>query len=165
MSQQDILTDRDDLDGGQGRPPAVGMAWVPAGTFRLGSDDFYPEERPTHKVTVDGFWIDQHLVTAAEFRRFVRETGHVTVAERSPDPAQYPDADPALLRPGSLVFRKPPGRVGLDDVRDWWEYLPGATWKRPGGKGTTRRSPGVTTTSPAGSRPRTSGRGSSPGRT
>ena len=120
-----------------GPPPYSGMSWVPAGTFRLGSDDFYPEEAPVHQVSVDGFWMDQLPVTAADFRRFVRETGHVTVAELSPDPEQYPDADPALLVPGSLVFRKPPGPVGLDDVRNWWEYAPGAMWKRPGGKGTT----------------------------
>ena len=78
----------------------------------MGSEDFYPEERPVHRVTVDGFWIDEHPVTVAEFRRFVRETGYVTVAERPLDPADYPDADPALLVPGSLVFHKTarPGR-------------------------------------------------------
>lgn len=113
------------------------MAWVPEGTFRLGSNDFYPEEGPVHQVAVDGFWIDRQLVTAADFRRFVRETGHVTTAEITPEAASYPDADPSLLVPGSLVFRKPPGRVGLDDLHAWWEYAPGAMWKRPGGKGTT----------------------------
>jgi len=74
---------------------------------------------------------------AADFRRFVRATGYVTVAERPLDPADYPDADPELLVPGSLVFRKTSGRVNLDDVRSWWEYVPGAYWKRPGGPGTT----------------------------
>jgi formylglycine-generating enzyme len=113
------------------------MRWVPGGTFRLGSDDFYPEEAPVHQVAVDGFWIDRYLVTAADFRRFVRATGYLTVAERPLDPSDYPDAQPDLLLPGSLVFRKPPGPVGLDDVRNWWEYVPGAMWKRPGGKGTT----------------------------
>lgn len=113
------------------------MVWVPGGTYRLGSDDFYPEERPVHSVSVDGFWMDDRPVTAADFRRFVRATGHVTVAEIAPEASQYPDADPELLTPGSLVFRKPAGPVALDDVRAWWEYLPGASWKRPGGKGTT----------------------------
>ena len=112
------------------------MAWF-AGTFRMGSEDFYPEERPVHEVAVDGFWMDEHPVTAAEFRRFVRETGYVTVAERPLDPEQYPDADPDLLVPGSLVFRKSRGPVDLDDYRNWWEYVPGAYWQRPGGKGTT----------------------------
>jgi formylglycine-generating enzyme required for sulfatase activity len=76
-------------------------------------------------------------VTAAEFRRFVRETRYVTFAERPLDPADFPDADPDLLVPGSLVFRKTAGPVDLDDHRNWWEYLPGAHWKHPGGKGTT----------------------------
>src|SRR5688500_20327510 len=52
-----------------------GMAWIPGGTFRMGSNDFYPEERPVHRVKVDGFWMDEHPVTNAEFRRFVEATG------------------------------------------------------------------------------------------
>jgi formylglycine-generating enzyme len=67
----------------------------------------------------------------------VRETKYVTVAERPLDPEQYPDADPDLLVPGSLVFRRSAGPVNLDDYRNWWEYVPGAHWRRPGGKGTT----------------------------
>jgi formylglycine-generating enzyme required for sulfatase activity len=114
-----------------------GMQYVPGGTFAMGSTDFYPEEQPVHEVAVDGFWMDEHPVTAAEFRRFVRETEYVTVAERPLDPALYPDADPELLVPGSLVFRKREGPVDLRDHRNWWEYLPGAHWRRPGGKGTT----------------------------
>ena len=113
------------------------MTWISGGTFAMGSEDFYVEERPVHRVTVDGFWMDERPVTAADFRRFVRETGHVTVAERPLDPEQYPDADPELLVPGSLVFHGTAGPVGLDDYRNWWEYVPGAFWKRPGGKGTT----------------------------
>ena len=70
----------------------------------MGSDDFYPEERPVHQVAVDGFWMDEHPVTVAEFRRFVKATGTSRVAERPLDPADYPDADPDLLVPGSLVF-------------------------------------------------------------
>lgn len=106
-------------------PPAVGMVWIPGGTFLMGSDDFYPEERPAHHVTVDGFWMDVDPVTNADFRRFVEETGHVTVAERAPDPADYPGVDLALLVAGSLVFRRPPHRVPLHDFRAWWAYLPG----------------------------------------
>jgi formylglycine-generating enzyme required for sulfatase activity len=88
-------------------------------------------------MEVGGFWIDPHPVTAGEFRRFVREAGYVTLAERSLDGADYPDADPDLLVPGSVVFRKTSGPVPLDDVRNWWEYIPGAFWKKPGGPGTT----------------------------
>jgi formylglycine-generating enzyme required for sulfatase activity len=113
------------------------MTLIRGGTFRMGSEDFYPEERPVQEVEVDDFWMDDHPVTAAQFRRFVRETGYVTVAERPLDPDDYPDADPDLLVPGSLVFRKTPGPVPLNDVRSWWEYVPGAHWKKPGGPGTT----------------------------
>jgi len=113
------------------------MKWIPGGTTLMGSEDFYPEERPVHRVSVDGFWIDAHPVTVADFRRFVRESGYVTVAERPLDADQYPDVDPDLLVPGSLVFRKSAGPITLDDFRNWWEFRPGTCWKRPGGLGTT----------------------------
>jgi sulfatase modifying factor 1 len=113
------------------------MRWIPSRTFLMGSEDFYPEERPVHSVAVDGFWIDQAPVTAGEFRRFIRDADYVTVAERRLDPDEYPDAELDLLMPGGLVFRKTGGPVPLDDVRNWWEYVPGAYWKRPGGPRTT----------------------------
>src|SRR5262245_2769883 len=120
-----------------GPPPAKNMVWIPGGAFRMGSADFYPEEGPVHAVAVDGFWMDEHPVTNAEFRRFVKATGHVTEAERPPDPADFPDADPALLVPGSLVFAAPSGPVPLDDVRNWWAWTPGADWRHPEGAGST----------------------------
>jgi formylglycine-generating enzyme required for sulfatase activity len=109
------------------------MSWIPGGTFRMGSADFYPEERPVHRVAVDGFWMDRHPVTVEAFRRFVKATGYVTVAERPLDPADYPEADAALLVPGSLVFCRPAGPVNLRDYRNWWGYVPGADWRHPGG--------------------------------
>jgi len=111
------------------------MQWIPGGSFRMGSDDHYPEERPVHDVAVDGFWMDDHQVTVREFRRFVKATGYVTVAERPLDPADYPDADPDLLVPGSLVFRPTSGPVDLSDYRLWWHWTPGARWDRPEGPG------------------------------
>jgi formylglycine-generating enzyme len=110
-----------------------GMAWVPAGEFAMGSDAFYPEERPVRRVAVDGFWIDREPVTVRDFRRFVKATGYVTVAERPLDAEAYPDADPDALVPGALVFRPSRGPVDLRDFRNWWEYVPGATWERPEG--------------------------------
>jgi formylglycine-generating enzyme required for sulfatase activity len=109
------------------------MVWIPGGSFRMGSDQFYPEERPVHDVAVDGFWMDDHLVTVAEFRRYVDATSYVTVAERDLDAADYPDADPALLVPGSLVFHHTRGPVDLNDHRNWWEWVPGAQWRHPEG--------------------------------
>src|SRR6476660_7096981 len=107
------------------------MIRIPGGTFRMGSDDHYPEERPVHEVTVDGFWMDEHEVTVQEFRRFVKATGHVTVAERPLAQEEYPDADPDQLIPGSLVFRATRGPVDLSDYRNWWHWAPGARWDRP----------------------------------
>jgi formylglycine-generating enzyme len=121
-------------DGGPpGDPPAGGMVWVPGGTFRMGSDDHYPEEAPAHRVTVGGFWIDRCAVTNDEFARFVEATGHVTMAERAPDPADYPDARPELLVAASSVFRKPGRPVSLDDAYEWWAWVPGADWRHPRG--------------------------------
>src|SRR5215213_8117336 len=96
--------------------------WIEGGTFLMGSDEFYPEERPARHVHVDGFWIDAGPVTAADFRHFVEATGYVTVAERPPDPAAYPGIDHSLLVPGSLVFQRPPDRVPLGDYHQWWAY-------------------------------------------
>jgi sulfatase modifying factor 1 len=116
-------------------PMPKDMCWIAGGDFAMGSADFYPEERPVHHVAVDGFWMDEHPVTVAEFRRFVKATGHVTVAETTPDLADFPDADPEQLVPGSLVFRAPLGPVPLDDVRRWWHWVPGADWRHPYGPG------------------------------
>jgi formylglycine-generating enzyme required for sulfatase activity len=109
------------------------MVWVPGGTFVMGSDRHYPEEAPAHQTTVDGFWMDRCAVTNAEFRRFVDATGHVTVAERAPEPDDYPGADPALLVPASAVFRRPKGPVDLRNPYDWWINVPGASWRHPRG--------------------------------
>ena len=79
--------------------------------------------------------MDEHPVTVAEFRRFVKETGHSTTAEVPPDPADYPGAAPDELVPGSLVFRPTPGPVPLDDFRNWWSWTPGADWRHPEGPG------------------------------
>jgi formylglycine-generating enzyme len=112
---------------------AAGMVRVPGGTFRMGSDDFYPEERPAHDVDVDAFWIDQTPVTVAAFGKFVAATGYVTTAEQAPNANDYPGADPDLLVPGSLVFRRTDGPVPLDDYRNWWSWVPGADWRHPEG--------------------------------
>ena len=123
------------MSASTGAPSTRDMAWIPGGAFRMGSDQHYPEERPVHDVAVDGFWMDEHQVTVAEFRRFVKATGHVTVAERALDAADYPEADRELLVPGSLVFRRTRGPVDLDDYRNWWHWVPGAQWRHPEGPG------------------------------
>src|SRR5215471_6615405 len=124
-----------------GAPPKPGMVWVPGGTFAMGSElDGYPEEGPVQTVGVDGFWMDAHPVTVDEFRTFVLETNHATVASRPLDPAIYRGVDPKLLVPGSLVFQKASRPVDLPaalklPTMPWWKYVPGADWRRPEGPG------------------------------
>jgi len=113
------------------------MRWVAGGSFRMGSDDHYPEERPARLVTVEGFWIDRAPVTNAEFGTFIDATGYRTVAERTPSATDFPGASLQNLVPGSAVFRPPPGPVPLDREDRWWRYLRGAYWRRPGGPGSS----------------------------
>jgi len=44
------------------------LGWIPAQTYAMGSDRHYPEERPSHRVSVDGFWIETHQVANAQSR-------------------------------------------------------------------------------------------------
>jgi sulfatase modifying factor 1 len=118
-------------------PPHPDMLWIPGGTFHMGSDKHYPEERPVHRVAVDGFWLDRAPVTNERFARFVADTGHVTFAEIPPDPKDYPGALPEMLYAGSLVFTKPDGPVDRGDFRNWWRFLKGANWRQPYGPGSS----------------------------
>ena len=99
----------------------------------MGSNDFYPEERPVREVAVDGFWIDKYEVTIQEYERFVIETGYVTVAERPLNPKDFPGAPAENLVPGSMVFRKSSGPVDLKNYANWWAWTPGANWAHPRG--------------------------------
>lgn len=116
-----------------GDPPDSNMVWIPGGTFLMGSNAHYPEERPVHRVTVDGFWMDRTPVTNEQFERFVAATGHTTFAEVAPKAADYPGALPEMLHPGSLVFVKPAHRVSLGDFSNWWRFMLGADWRHPYG--------------------------------
>lgn len=118
-------------------PSAEGMIFVPGGTFCMGSDRHYAEEAPSHRVTVDGFWIDETPVTNAQFRKFVEATDHKTFAELAPKAEDYPGALPHMLKAGSLVFRAPNGVVSLRDWSQWWEFCFGANWRRPYGRGSS----------------------------
>ena len=112
---------------------ADAMVPIPGGELLMGSERFYPEERPIHPVAVAPFSIDRHPVTHAAFAEFVDATGYVTVAERPLDPAHFPGAPPDALVPGGLVFVPPPGPVSLHDWTRWWAYIPGASWRAPYG--------------------------------
>ena len=124
-----------------------GMVWIPGGEFTMGSDHplARPDEKPLHRVHVDGFWIDATEVTNAQFAEFVEATGYVTTAERQPDleeimsqvPPGTPPPPKENLMPGSLVFTPPDHEVSLDDVRQWWTWTPGANWRHPEGRGSS----------------------------
>ena len=92
----------------------------------MGSTSFYPEEAPIHSVAVRAFALERHPVTNAQYAEFVAETGYVTLAEQELDPALYGDA-----QPGALVFTPTQGPVDLRDWRQWWRWVPGASWRHP----------------------------------
>jgi formylglycine-generating enzyme len=119
------------------------MVWIAGGEFTMGSEaeDGKKNEQPSHKVTVDGFWIDEHDVTNAEFRRFTDATGYKTTAELPVDweelkkslPPGTPMPPPEALAPGSMVFTPSSGPVDLRNMDSWWQWAPGANWRRPEG--------------------------------
>lgn len=115
----------------------AGMRYIEGGTFLMGSDRFYPEERPVREVRVGSFRIDETPVTNSQFKAFVDATGYVTVAEKAPSPRDYPGLQPELAHPGSLVFAKTAGPVSLDDFTQWWSFRFGANWRHPLGPGSS----------------------------
>jgi formylglycine-generating enzyme required for sulfatase activity len=121
------------------------MVWIPGGEFLMGSNekDARSDEKPTHSVAVDGFWMDATEVTNRQFREFVNATNYVTTAEKAPTvseilsnaPAGATVPESAALVAGSLVFTPTKEKIPLDDVRRWWTWTPGASWKHPLGPG------------------------------
>jgi formylglycine-generating enzyme required for sulfatase activity len=120
-----------------------GMIWLPGGEFMMGTNDdqSWPVEQPAHQVRVDGFWLDATEVTNAQFKKFIDATGYVTTAERKPDweelKSQLPPGTPKppddQLVAASMVFIPPDHEVPLDDVSQWWSWVPGACWNHPEG--------------------------------
>jgi formylglycine-generating enzyme required for sulfatase activity len=124
------------------RPDETGtgeMVFISGGTFLMGSDHHYPEEAPSHRVSVDGFWIDRTPVTNRQFKEFVNTTGHVTEAQIVPDAKDYPGALRDMLYAGSLVFAPLPRITDLRDWSQWWTFMRGANWRHPYGPGTNIR--------------------------
>lgn len=121
------------------------MKWIPAGEFTMGTNDprSMPNERPAHKVHVEGFWMDEHPVTNAEFEKFVKATGYITTAERKPEweelkkqlPPNTAKPKDEVLVPGALVFSPPSHAVALNNSFAWWKWVTGANWRHPEGPG------------------------------
>ncbi len=120
-----------------------GMVYIPGGTFMMGGDNAQADkdEYPKHKVTVDAFFMDEHEVTNAQFKKFVDATGYVTTAEKKPDweelkkqlPPGTPKPDDNQLVAASLVFTPPNQAVDLNNYSQWWSWVPGANWQHPNG--------------------------------
>jgi len=125
------------------KPWPPGMVWVPAGEFTMGTDDpnSLQNERPAHRVKLDGFWMDEHDVTNAEFARFVEATHYVTIAERPVDweelkkqvPPGTPKPPDEMLQPGSLAYTPPDAPVDVRDMQNWWTWTTGTSWRHPDG--------------------------------
>ncbi|MGC2109655.1 MAG: formylglycine-generating enzyme family protein [Candidatus Korobacteraceae bacterium] len=119
----------------------AGMVWIPGGEFSMGAADppdmddvgmkATQDARPIHRVYVDGFLMDKTDVTNAEFAKFVKATGYITVAERKPRAEDFPGAPPENLVAGSVVFAAPDHPVPLNNQLQWWTYIAGANWRHP----------------------------------
>jgi len=131
------------------QPPAPaangpqGMVWIRGGEFSMGAavnghgsgEMAMPsnDAEPIHRVRVDGFWMDKTAVTNEEFEKFVRATGYVTIAERTPTKEEFPTAPPENLVAGSVVFAPTEHEVPLNNHFQWWTYVKGANWRHPQG--------------------------------
>jgi sulfatase modifying factor 1 len=113
------------------------MVNIPGGQFIMGSNDFYPEERPAHQTEIAAFAIDQYAVSNTEFAKFVAATGYVTTSEIPLDPESAPGTPAEYFLAGSLVFTKTEGPVPLNDFRNWWKFVVGANWRHPEGPKST----------------------------
>jgi formylglycine-generating enzyme len=123
------------------------MVWIPGGEFSMGSHveseslcalpGVTRDALPVHRVRVDGFWMDATEVTNDDFARFVRATGYVTIAERTPTAQEFPGAPLESLVAGSVVFTPTTAAVRLDDHSQWWRYQRGASWRHPEGPAST----------------------------
>jgi formylglycine-generating enzyme required for sulfatase activity len=121
------------------------MVWIPGGEFSMGAADpmgtdendvgmrATNDSRPIHRVYVDGFWMDKTEVTNRQFAAFVKATGYVTVAERTPRAEDFPGAPKENLVAGSVIFSPPHHAVPLNDHFQWWAYANGASWRHPTG--------------------------------
>lgn len=111
------------------------MLFVKGGKFDMGAGAVYPEERPMVQREIDDFYMSRNEVTNFEFSKFVEETGYKTIAERHPNPKDYPDISPQDLKPGSAVFVKLTEAVKAATFMNWWHFIEGAYWREPNGPG------------------------------
>src|SRR5262245_54192381 len=110
-------------------PAPPGMVWIPGGEFSMGSSTeseslctmpgMTRDASPVHRVYVDGFWMDATELTNEAFAAFVKDTGYVTIAERTPTAAEFPGAPPENFVGGSTVFTARTRPVTLNNHYQW----------------------------------------------
>jgi formylglycine-generating enzyme len=125
------------------KPAPAEMVWIPGGEFSMGAatnghgscEMAMPsnDAEPVHRVCVDGFFMDKTAVTNEQFEKFVKATGYVTIAERTPTIEEFPTAPPENLVAGSVVFSPPDHEVPLNNYLQWWNYVKGGNWRHPSG--------------------------------
>ena len=133
------------VEGAPG-PAPEGMVWIPGGNYTRGearklpgTRAQYPEEKPVHRVTIDGFWLDVTEITNRQFTAFTKATGYRTQAETGWSAKDFPLAPPDQLKAGALCFTPPPRKV--DELFrpnaewQWWKFVAGANWRHPQGPG------------------------------
>ena len=132
-----------------------GMVWVEGKSYTKGAknNDVFAmmREKPSHEVYIDGFFIDATEVTNNQFKKFVDETGYITIAEREIDweemkkslPIGIPKPHDSILQPGSLIFNDQIKRVEkMENYFQWWRWQTGANWKAPKGPGSNIENKG-----------------------
>ena len=77
--------------------------------------------------------MDATEVTNEQFAKFVKATGYVTVAERTPRAEDFPAPRRRISSPGAVVFTPPDHAVPLNNHFQWWSYVRGANWRHPEG--------------------------------
>ena len=129
----------------ENKTSTAGMIWIESGKSVLGNNkghkdkasgrfEPFPEEKGEQEITLDGFWLDQHEVTNAQYSKFIDATGYITIAEQKPKkewfPPDFPDEERVA---GSAVFITPQNIDNLTDITQWWQYVEGANWRHPQG--------------------------------
>jgi formylglycine-generating enzyme required for sulfatase activity len=109
------------------------MVGVPAGAFMMGSNLGEADEKPTHGVYLEGFFIDKYEVTNGQYKRFCNATGR-----------KYP-IGPGTSTADFLMWpRHPVGNVSWEDARAYCSWagkrLPSeAEWEKAA-RGTDERT-------------------------
>ena len=114
------------------------MVWIPEWRVPDGIRGLLPRGTARPRVAVDGFWIDEHPVTVAEFRRFVKATGYVTWAEKAARSGRVPGCDPGAdgARLHRLHRQHRAGRPHRQSTTGGPGYR-ARKWRHPEGPGST----------------------------